>query len=185
MVSRGHQTRKHLRSRGHHVLVLAGALLLASGLTQPRAQTQGPSMGPSAGAVQEVDQGFANGLVNNPNVVFVPVIRKGAAPVIERVGKGHASDSGQYEPKADALEFSGACKDEAGCSQYDNQPYVTITGKVSTEALGVSPNNPITEVLPVLMIKVGHGTCWWSCSSPGGSSGCKCTCVGGGTCPQQ
>jgi hypothetical protein len=184
MVGSGQETRKHLLSRGHHVLALAGALLLASGLAQLQAQTMGPSSGP----MQEVDQGFANGLMNNPNLVFVPVLKEGkGAALSERTGQGHAMDSGQYQPKTDAVELRGGCKKgkNGGCSNYIGKDKVQISGDVSTEALGVSAKNPITEVIPMVFIKVGDGSCWWSCSSPGGSSGCKCTCVGGGSCPQQ
>ncbi len=177
MVGSGQQTRKDLFLTVRHVLALAGALLLTSGLAQLQAQ----SMGPSSGPMQEVDQGFANGLMNNPNLVFVPVLQKGVG-LSERTGKDHVVESGQYQPKTDALEFTGACKDETGCNK--GQDYVDIAGKVSTAALGVSAISPITEVIPMVFIKVGHGSCWWSCSSPGGSSGCKCTCVGGGSCPQ-
>jgi hypothetical protein len=77
------QTRKHLLSRGHHVLALAGMALLALGLAQPHAET----MGPPSGQMPEVDPEFADNLLKDPDVIFIPVIRSGAPPeVLQRRG---------------------------------------------------------------------------------------------------
>jgi len=171
MVSSG-QTRKHLLSRGHQVLVLAGVALLASGLAQLHAQT----MGPPSGKMPEVDAEFADGLLNDPDVIFVPVIRTGAPPEV-RTGEEKAEDSGHYTPDAQALHFTGGCSSEAECEQHSGKDYVEVTGRVSIEALDASPDEPITQVIPALIIKVGNESCWWSCNSSAGSSTCDCVCA--------
>lgn len=175
MVNSSRQTRKCLWSRGHYVLALAGAALLASGSVQLHAQT----MGPWAAPMEEVDSDFVDDLLKNPNVVFVPVLRT-AAPPEQRTGVGKAADSGHYTPSTDALQFTGACAGEAECEQHSGKDYIEVTGKISTEALGVSPTDPITEVIPALIIKVGNESCWWSCSG----STCDCVCVPAQTPPR-
>jgi hypothetical protein len=162
------QTRKHLLSRGHHVLALAGMALLALGLAQPHAET----MGPPSGQMPEVDPEFADNLLKDPDVIFIPVIRSGAPPEV-RTGENKAEDSGHYTPSADALHFTGACNGEAECEQHTGKDYVEVTGRVSIEALGASPDDPITEVIPAVIIKVGNESCWWSCSG----SNCDCVCA--------
>ena len=164
MISRGFQMSKRLPWSGHRVVALAGAMVLASGLAQLQAaDPQVPPVPP--------------GLDNAGDIAFVQVLKENAA-LTRYIGKGH-SESAHY-PRPGTTS-SGACDDEASCKQeYGGQSSVKASVEVPMSTIGVSPDNPITEVIPTLIVKVGKGTCWWSCSA--GTCDCVCT-RSGGTCP--
>jgi hypothetical protein len=171
MVNSDRRTKKHLESKGRYVVALVGAVFVASWLTPLHAQTMG---GPT-GKMPEVDSKITDSLVGDRTLVFVPIIRTETSPQ-QFTGEGNSADSGHYTPDGDALKFTGGCKDEA-CGEYTGKAYVDVTAKVSTQALGVSSSDPITEVIPAIIIKIGNESCWWSCSSAAGSSSCDCVCA--------
>ena len=157
------------------VVAAAAALLFSVGcgldgrsgwLTPVRAE----SMGQPEGDIPELGEEALKEL--GSDVVEIRVLRDDGS-VGYLVGRGLDSETVSFPPGG-PVEFT----------YEENGTDIIVTGRLSKAELGVSEKEPVVLVVPGVIVRVGSGTCWWSCSGSGGGSECQCKCTpSGGQCP--